>query len=284
MFIEHHISSTDGKRIYCRDYGSPYNDFTPLLCLSGLVRNSLDFHDMATRYAQMGFRVVAMDYRGRGQSDYDDEWEHYMPSAMIGDVFAVLDALQLHKVVFVGTSLGGLLSMAIAALQPTRVAAVVMNDIGPQVNDNGLERIKDYVGKDYPQNDWTTATKRMKEMFPKLRLSEDEWTSMTKATFKKGKDGLLHHNWDLNIAKTIGLKNDTDPDLWDLFKSLKPFPTLAIRGAVSDVLSEETFDKMARIKPDLMRVVVKDVGHCPSYADTQIQESLDALLKQVNHI
>ncbi len=282
LFEEKYISAMDGKKIYTRLYGDFLrSEKTPIFCLSGLVRTADDFHDFALGCVAQGFPVVAMDYRGRGRSDFDDQWEHYRGQYIVGDIMAVLNACHIQQAIFVGTSFGGILSMVINMIQPVRVKAVVTNDVGPAFGTSGLSRIREYVGTDNPQKSWDQAVLSLKEMFTTIRLKDDDaWMSMAKGTFKEGDDGLLHIRWDTNIAKTIGLR-PSDPDLWRIFGTLKQTPMLAIRGSISDVLTQETFEKMQEIKPDLIPVLVEGVGHCPMYDEPAVLEKLIPFLDQV---
>ncbi|MGB1548561.1 MAG: alpha/beta fold hydrolase, partial [Alphaproteobacteria bacterium] len=134
-----HFLSQDGLRLYFRDYGDPLSEKAPLLCLAGLTRNSSDFHDLATRL--MGERrILALDYRGRGRSDYDPDWRHYEARTYLNDIHHLLTATGVHRVVLVGTSLGGILSMALGAVMPMALAGVILNDVGPVVSTAGLAR------------------------------------------------------------------------------------------------------------------------------------------------
>ena len=277
---ENMIFVQGGINIYAKEYGDKHTTKrTPVVCLSGLVRTSSDFDSFARYFAEKeGFYVVALDYRGRGKSNFA-KWKHYRAQYILNDIVSVLNALHIDKALFVGTSFGGILSMALNALMPNRVAGVVMNDIGPEFGTNGLDRIKAYVAQDHPQKSWEEAVLHMKGLFPNLRFKdEDGWMEMTKGTFKEGSDGYLHVQWDPEIAKTMGVRK-TDPDLWGLYKSLKNKPVLAIRGGVSDVLTPDTFDKMAEVKPDLVRVEVEGVGHCPLFDEPAVVKKLGPFLK-----
>lgn len=277
--MEEYITAQDGLTLYTKSFGGTYVNQPCVICLSGLVRNSSDYEDFAQALASRGFFVITMDYRGRGKSDYDKNYEHYRAQYMLNDVLAVLNAYHVPKAIFVGMSFGGILSMALAALQPHRVAGVIINDIGPQVGTSGLQRIINYVGADHPETSWEGAVISLKKMFPTVRFrNADGWMSMAKGTYKEGADGLLHITWDTNIAKILGMRG-SDPDLWKLYGALKNVPTLAIRGGVSDVLDQETFDKMLELKPDLIRVLVDDVGHCPTFEEPLIIKALEGFFE-----
>lgn len=262
-YRERRISARDGLSLYLRDYGDPLSSGTPLLCLGGLVRNAQDFELLAGHLASQR-RVICPDYRGRGQSAYDPDWRNYKPEVYLADLTQVLAACNLHRVVVCGTSLGGLLAMGLAVMSPTALAGVILNDVGPEIGGPGLERILQYVAHDHPQDDWEAAVAHLKQLFKQLRFeNEAKWRRFAEATFKRGADGRLHYNWDTAIGKALTRQSRDKPDLWPLYRALRALPVLAFRGALSDILSQETFDRMAREKPDLIRVTVPDVGHVP---------------------
>ena len=279
-FRERHFSAQDGRRLYFRDYGDPNAARLPLLCLGGLTRNSKDFHLFATRHAAAR-RVLCLDYRGRGRSEYDSDWRRYDPTVYLDDIRHLLAATNCHRVVVVGTSLGGLLAMGLAAMLPTAVAAAVLNDVGPALEQSGLARILSYIGGDRPQPDWESAIAELRGLFPDMRFQTDaEWLAMARNTFRRGEDGLLHFDWDPAIAKPLAKGHTVIPDLWQVFGALGPVPTLALRGALSTVLSEATFGRMAAEKPDLVRVTVPRVGHTPSLDEPEARAALDAFLAE----
>jgi pimeloyl-ACP methyl ester carboxylesterase len=279
-YRERTLTAQDGLALYYRDYGDPLAARTPVLCLSGLTRNSADFDEVATRLAAER-RVLCPDYRGRGRSAYDPDWRHYEPRTYINDVAHLLAAAGVGRAVVIGTSLGGLLAMGLAVLRPTAVAGVVLNDIGPEVDSGGFARILDYVGTDHPQPDWESAARYLKELLPRLAPNADEawWRLHAETTFRMGEDGRLHFDWDLNIAKPLVRQGTTTPDLWALYRGLRQLPTLALHGALSDVLTDRTFSRMALEKPDLVCVTVSDVGHTPSLSEPQSTSALDAFLQ-----
>ena len=144
-YIERRITSNDNLSLYLRDYGDPADPRPAILCLGGLSRNSKDFASLAERVSADGRRVIAPDYRGRGRSDYDPDWHNYAPPVYLRDIQDMLAALNLHRVVVIGTSLGGILAMGMGAAMPTPLAGVVLNDIGPEIETEGLGHIVAYM-------------------------------------------------------------------------------------------------------------------------------------------
>ena len=274
------VSAQDGLALYYRDYGDALASKTPVLCLPGLTRNSADFAELATRLSR-GRRVLCPDYRGRGRSAYDSNWRNYDPYVYINDISHLLAATGIGRAVIVGTSMGGLLAMGLAVLRPTLVAGAVLNDIGPNVASPGLARILQYVGVDYPQSDWDTAIRFLKELMPNLAPKADDtwWRTHAEATYRKGADGLLHFDWDIALAKPLDHQRKVTPDLWGMFRGLGAIPTLAVRGALSYMLTEDVFRRMALEKPDLVCVTVPDTGHTPSLSEPQATSALDAFLQ-----
>jgi pimeloyl-ACP methyl ester carboxylesterase len=280
VFSGKSIRAQDGLSLYYRDYGDPLSPRATLLCLTGITRNSADFADLAERHAGER-RILCPDYRGRGRSAYDPDWRNYDPRVYANDIAHLIAANDLHRVVVVGTSLGGLLAMALAALKPTVLAGVVMNDIGPDVVGSGISRILDYIGTDHPQPDWPSAVRYLQQLLPTLSIrTEQGWSKMARATFRQGEDGLLHFDWDVNLAKPLAAANGAIPDLWPYFRALRRIPTLALRGALSDVLSAETFERMALAKPDLERVTVADAGHTPTLNEPDAAAAVDAFIRR----
>lgn len=264
LFRERYLTAQDGLRLYFRDYGDPASPRLPLLCLTGLVRNSADFAEFAERHAGER-RVLCPDYRGRGRSAYDRDWRNYDPFIYASDIAHLIAATGLTRLIAIGTSLGAVLAMGLAVLKPTVLGAVVLNDFGPEVAPGGLARILDYIGTDHPQTDWESAARYLRELLPTLSIRTAEgWLKMARGTYRIGGDGRLHFDWDLNIAKPLARAARAVPDLWPYFRALRPVPTLALRGDLSDVLSPATFERMALAKPDLLRVTVANAGHAPT--------------------
>ncbi len=280
VFRERRLTLQDGLRLYFRDYGDPLSPRWPLLCLSGLVRNSADFADVAERHAGER-RVLAPDYRGRGRSDYDGDWRHYDPFVYVNDLAHLIAATGLQRVIVLGTSLGAALAMGLAVMKPTAIGAIVLNDFGPEVIPEGLDRILDYVGTDHPQPDWPSAARYLRALLPNLSIrTEEGWLKLARGTFREGTDGLLHVDWDVNLARPLARLSGAAPDLWPYFHALGRLPVLALRGALSDVLSDETFARMALAKPDLLRVTVPDAGHAPTLNEPAAAAAVDDFIRR----
>lgn len=278
-YRERRYGAQDGLSLYYRDYGDPLSGRPPVLCLGGLARNSKDFDGFAGRLAH-GRRVVCPDYRGRGRSAYDPDWRHYRPEVYLNDLFHLMAAANLHRVIVCGLSLGGLLAMGLSVLAPSQLAAVILDDVGPEVDAAGLDRIRDYVGQDHPQPDWPAAVAEVKRLFPSLGLTDEAgWRRFAEATFREGEDGLLHVDWDVTLAKALAPDRH---DLWAYYRALGPFPVLAFRGARSDVLSAETFARMAEVKPDLVQVTVPGVGHVPLLDNPEVEHAIDDFLRHID--
>jgi pimeloyl-ACP methyl ester carboxylesterase len=278
-FRERHLTAQDGLKLYYRDYGDPLSPRLPLVCLSGIVRNSADYADLAERHAGER-RILCPDYRGRGRSGYDRDWRNYDPHVYANDIGHLISANDLQGVIVLGTSLGGVLAMGLAVLRPTTIRAAVINDIGPEVASGGIARIIDYIGSDHPQPDWPSAVAYLRELLPTLSIrTEAGWMKMARGTFREGPDGLLHVDWDINLARPLA-KGGPVPELWRYFRALRNVPTLALRGELSDVLSAETFERMALAKPDLIRVTVPNAGHAPTLNEPEAAAAVDAFIRR----
>jgi pimeloyl-ACP methyl ester carboxylesterase len=279
-YAEHWYTMVDGIRIYCRDYGDDLSPRTPAICLPGLTRNSKDFHWLAMRLASER-RVLAVDFRGRGRSDYDPRYKNYVPPTYVRDVLDVAAATGVHRAVVIGTSLGGLVAMGIAVARPTFLAGVVMNDIGPEIRAAAIARIASYSGKKSTFATWAEAIAECKSRYAIAHpgKTDAEWEELTRDSFVE-KDGRIVPDYDVAIAKAGS--GDGLPDMWPLFGALQNIPVLAVRGALSDVLAQDTFDKMATVKPDLERVTVPNCGHNPGLSEPEVTAALEAFLARID--
>ena len=264
-FRERTVTTADGLSLYVRDYGDPKSTATPVLCLSGLTRNSRDFHAFATRLSPQR-RVLAMDYRGRGKSAYDPTVTNYRPDVYANDAITVAADSGIERAVLVGTSLGGIVTMVLAALKPGFMTGAVLNDIGPEIPAEAAARIGSYTGVKVQVASMDEAVKSVKERYAGAYpgLPDSRWRAIAEDMFTQDADGTFRPAYDLGIAQAFAeTGRPAAADMWPLFLALQDIPVLAIRGALSDVLTAETFDKMQTAKPDLMRVTVPNRGHIP---------------------
>lgn len=279
LMMERRFASADGLQLYFRDYAAATPDKLPVLCLPGLTRNSRDFEHVARRL-QHKRRVLCVDLRGRGHSQHDPNWHNYHPGTYLGDLLRLLDDAEVERCVFFGTSLGGLLTMLMVATQPQRVAAAVLNDIGPEVDPAGLARISRYVGKAPPARTWDDAVRivRATYEFALPGLTDEQWLDYTRRSYSDV-DGLPRLDMDPNIGEAVrAAPTAAAPDLWPVFATLMPVPTLVLRGASSDILSAATLDRMQAMKPDLVRVEVPNRGHVPLLDEPEAVAAIDAFL------
>jgi len=273
-YREKRYSAQDGLSLYYRTYGDPIAQGMSVLCLPGLVRNSRDFHRTASRLCASRY-VLCPDYRGRGRSDYDPNPMNYVAPVHVRDILDLLAAEGVHRVAVIGTSFGGLLGTALGVAAPSMLAGLVMNDVGPVIQDDGKGRIYDRIRRDDPQPDWESATAAFKHQFPGLRFPDDRvWQDAVEGTWRVSDDGVLRHDWDMHIADPV-MKHAPMPDLWAFFRSLRNLPVIAVRAANSDVLSPETFDRMAEEHPGLERIVVPDTVHAPSLLEPECAAAID---------
>ncbi|MEC7204403.1 MAG: alpha/beta hydrolase [Pseudomonadota bacterium] len=278
-YLERRYAAGDGKSLYYREYGDPLAETIPMLCLPGLSRNSRDFQELAMRHAPKR-RVICPDYRGRGRSDYDQDPKNYHPKKLLDDIRHLLVAANLHHFVVIGTSMGGILAIALSALIPSAVRGIVLNDIGPDIGGAGLGRVLRYLGKDNPQSDWETATAALKEMLPGLSFrTAEEWRAVTEGTFREGEDGVLHIDWDPLIVEPMRTRADS-AELWTLFQAIRAKPALAFRGENSDILSEATMSKMTARHTRLTAVTVAGAGHTPSLLEDEATSAIDTFLRE----
>jgi pimeloyl-ACP methyl ester carboxylesterase len=276
------FESADGLRLHYRDYPAATGR-VPVLCLPGLSRNCRDFETIAP-HIQRSRRVLSADLRGRGLSQYDSNWRNYHPGTYVADVARLLADAGVERVVVLGTSLGGIIAMTMAATTPKVLAGVILNDIGPEVAPEGLRRISSYVGKSTPVRTWADAASQARATYGLAwpDATDDDWLRIARRGYREV-DGVPRLDMDPMIGEAVrAAPGDAAPDLWPLFAALRPIPLLALRGAISDVLSQATFDRMAREKPDLERVTVPGRGHPPMLDEPECVEAIDAFLQGCN--
>jgi pimeloyl-ACP methyl ester carboxylesterase len=280
---DRYYSSADGLKLYYRDYPAAQAGRVPVLCLPGLTRNSRDFESIALRIRRSR-RVLSADLRGRGLSQHDPNWQNYHPGTYVGDIARLLADAGVPRVIILGTSLGGILAMIIAATTPQVLAGVILNDVGPEAAAEGLQRISLYVGKNAPVRSWQEAAEQARATYGLAwpDATDQDWMNFARRSYVEV-DGVPRLAMDPMIGEAVrAAPAGAAPDLWPVYAALKPVPTLAIRGAISDVLSQETFDRMAREKPDLERVTVAGRGHPPMLDEPECIAAIDAFLARLD--
>lgn len=283
-FTEHSYHSEDGLNLYYRHYAGPTNAPLTILCIPGLTRNSRDFEELADHLASR-YRVLCADLRGRGKSQYAPDPSSYNPLVYLKDIRLLLDAAEIEKAVLIGTSLGGMLAMLAAASMRARVCAAVLNDIGPVVEVSGIERIRGYVGQNAGFPSWRAAAASIRDKnraaFP--RWGEEDWMRMAHKTCAEGEDGRVRTDYDKRIAQPLQQSGSpANTDLWSVFEASRGIPTLAIRGELSDILSQQVFDEMKVRLPGLQQALVRNVGHAPFLTEPEARKAIDAFLKSLN--
>jgi pimeloyl-ACP methyl ester carboxylesterase len=272
--------SFDDLTLYVRHYSAPDEKARNIICLPGLTRNGRDFHKLATylsTHPEKPRNVYCLDYRGRGRSQYDRNWRNYIPFIELIDTLDFLTAQGLHRVGIVGTSRGGIIAMMMAALRPTAMGPVVLNDIGPVIETRGLARIMGYVGRMPVPKSWPDAVMILREMneraFPEF--TDTQWDEIAREVFddRKGRPTLAY---DRRLARVLG-KVDLSrkvPDIWPQFIALGQMPVFVIRGANSDVLSADTLEAMTERHPNLRAMTVPDQGHAPVLKEPEVLEAI----------
>ena len=278
-FTERRWGTPDGLTLYARDYPVEGREKgVPVLCLHGFSRNSKDFEDLAPVIAEQGRRVVAIDMRGRGNSDRDPNAANYHPKVYARDVLGFLSALGIPRAVFLGTSMGGLITLAIALLRPSAIAAAILNDVGPAVGLAGVRRIQSYVGKAPPVRNWQDAADyvRVTNEVALPALTAADWERMARRLFRDTLDGPV---LDYDPAIAGGKAKASSLVGWvALWRLVRRVPTLLLRGETSDILSADIADTMQRRAPGLRVVVVPGVGHAPTLAEPEALAAIQALL------
>lgn len=267
-----HFTVRDGLRLYARHYPPARAlGLRPVLCLPGLTRNSRDFDDIATalsRHPTTPRDVFTLDMRGRGNSEYDSNWRNYAVTVEMQDVIDFMTMMELSETGIIGTSRGGLITHALAAGQPGLLGPVVLNDIGPVINLDGLVRIAGYVGKMPVPKTWDEAARAVLELtrrdFP--NLTEKDAHVFARQIFNE-KNGRPVTGYDPKLARTLSILDGPIPELWPQFEALKRVPVLVVRGGNSDLLSKATVQEMQRRHPDLRSIEVPNEGHAPLLRD-----------------
>lgn len=281
-YREHRWTCAEGLELYCRAYDTPAPRGLTVLCLPGLTRNSRDFEALAPHLAQR-YRVVCPDLRGRGLSARDPKWQNYHPGTYLGDLQRLMDVLDLRRVAIIGTSLGGLLGMMLGATVPERVAGLVLNDIGAEIDPKGIDRIKSYAGMLPPVRTWDEAVKQLRGVYDNAwpGLADETWSVLVRRSYRADASGTPVLDCDPRIGDALRAAPAVPGGLWPVFARLGSIPMLVIHGALSDILSAGTLERMQREKPDLECVTVPHRGHVPLLDEPQALTAIDRFLARL---
>lgn len=283
-------TSAEGLTLRYRDY--PQSDKArdegavgrpPILCIPGLTRNARDFEPIAASFAGE-WRVICVDLRGRGKSEYAKDSSTYTPIHYVQDIVALLDHLGLEKVVLIGTSLGGIVSMLLGLQHGDRIAGAVLNDVGPVIETEGLARIRDYVGLGRSFSTWMHAARALKEQsgraYPDYGLAN--WLTLAKRLMLVTGSGRIAFDYDMKIADPFNTPAaEGVVDMWPALRALSGRPVLVLRGELSDILSAATLARMEREVRGLEAVTIPCTGHAPTLEEPGAQAAIARLLAKV---
>ncbi|MDO9193912.1 MAG: alpha/beta hydrolase [Undibacterium sp.] len=287
-FKEINFTSTDGLPLYARDYAAHSGlAKCPVICIHGLTRNSSDFEEVAPWIASLGRRVIAVDVRGRGKSAYDPDTSHYNPMVYAGDVIKLAKDLGITRAVFIGTSMGGLITMTLALRRLSLISAAILNDVGPILSPNGLKRIASYAGRGNSFNSWTEATDYImtvnQSAFPDNDM--EEWEKWARRAFAENAQGQLVLQYDPNIALPLQngkLKAKSLIAKLAFRRLARKRPTLLIRGALSDLIETEQANYMRAVAPSMQYAEVPNAGHAPMLMEAVAMDAIRHFLAQVD--
>ena len=272
--------SADGLKLHYRLYAGD-ESLPPVLCFPGLTRNARDFDALAARLAGRR-QVLAVEFRGRGRSEYAKDPMTYVPATYVADVQALLAERRIGRFVAIGTSLGGIVTMLLAQAG-AGIAAAVLNDVGPEIEPAGISRIRGYVGKGSSCPTWMHAARALAEgngdIYPDWHI--EDWLAMAKRVYRLTSSGRIVLDYDLKIAEPFRTPgNEAGPDMWAALAALRTTPVLIVRGGRSDVLAQPVADRMVAALDQSELIVLPGVGHAPTLAEEALQAPIDALLER----
>ena len=286
MYSDGYWWSPDGLRLHYRDYAGGDDGRPPLLCLPGLTRNARDFEPLAARLAGE-WRLICPDMRGRAESAYAKDAMTYVPLTYMQDISRLLADLAITRFVAVGTSLGGIITMLMAATHREWLAGALLNDVGPALEEEGLARIRTYVGVNQSHPTWVHAARALADangdVYPGYDLQA--WPAMAKRLYRLNSGGRIVLDYDMKVAEPIrAMGTEAGVDMWPVMKAFSGIPTLLLRGERSDLLGAATAQRMAaEIGPGAELVTVPGVGHAPVLDEPESIAAIDRLLARVRH-
>jgi pimeloyl-ACP methyl ester carboxylesterase len=273
----------DNLPLHARIYESPAAAAPTVLCVHGLMRNCRDFEELAP-HLQKNYRVITPDLRGRGLSARDPNMQNYQPGIYLQDLLALLAAIGAARVAVIGTSLGGILAMTLGHAARSLTAGIVLNDIGPEIDPSGIERIKQYAGRTPPVRDWDEARLQAQAVYGDAwpDLSPDRWAILTRRGYREDGNGRPQVDADPLIGQALRAAPGAPLDPWPAWRALRDLPILAIRGARSDILSAATFARMKAEMPTLLQVSVRNRGHAPLLDELECLGAIDGFLSALD--
>ncbi|MEO9469534.1 alpha/beta hydrolase [Parasphingorhabdus sp.] len=284
-FEDRFWESSDGLKLHCRDY--PGDDrLTPIVCVPGLTRNARDFANLPALLNQRNEsrRMIMADLRGRGESEYAKDSATYHPGTYVADIIKMMDKLDLPDAIFFGTSLGGIVTMLIAARHPECIKGALLNDIGPDVDQEGLDRIGSYVGQGRSFDTWAHAARDMAatsgDIFPDYELND--WIAFVKRVYRMNSSGRIKLDYDMKISEPFESKGGGSAPLWKALDAMKEIPTLILRGELSDLFSDITARKMIDRLEKAELVTVPRVGHAPTLEEPAALDAIVGLLQRTD--
>ncbi|WP_417622220.1 alpha/beta fold hydrolase [Parasphingorhabdus sp.] len=274
--------SDDGLKLHARDYPSDSGK-TPIICVPGLTRNARDFEYLGP-WLDGKRRIIMVDLRGRGLSEYAKESASYNPKQYLADIIGLMDQLQIPKAIFFGTSLGGVVTMVMAKAYPARVAGALLNDIGPELDQKGLDRIAASVGQGRSFDTWAHAGRDLAEnsgdIFPDFTLKD--WIGFAKKVYRMNSSGRIKLDYDMKIAEPFDSKGGGSGALWNALENMKEIPTLILRGELSDLFSDKVARQMLEKLDKGELVTVPRVGHAPTLEEPASLDAIDQLLQRID--
>ena len=281
-WTDRYYTSSDGLRLHYRDHDGPA-DRPPIICLPGLTRNARDFEPVADRFAGE-WRLLSLDFRGRGLSDHDPQPERYLPVTYAADVIELLDQLGIDRAVVLGTSLGGIVTMLLGAKAHDRIAGAMLNDVGPEIDQRGIDRIQSYVGRAREFAGWDAMAAALAAKNADIYPAYDaaQWLRFARRVSVE-RDGCIMFDYDMAIAGNFAPPTDQPATaIWPLYETLAGFPLLILRGELSDLLDAKVARQMAATLPDAELVIVPGVGHPPALDEPEAIAAIERLLARVS--
>ena len=276
-------ATPDGLTLHYVDYNTGPSKGVPVVCLPGLTRNARDFSALALNLSESR-RVLCLDFRGRGSSQWDADATHYQAYQYVADTLLFLQKENLDRVIIVGTSLGGIVGTGIAEVDPGLLAGIVLNDIGPVIDPAGLKRIGSYLGRSNEWPSWKEAAAKLKEVngvvYP--TFTDKEWLDYARKTCRETAEGLVTQDYDPAISQAFASDSAGNVELWEVFDALADVPALLLRGALSDLLSSETAQKMEARLPKLDLAIIADRGHVPTLEEAKALSAIRAFVAKVD--